>query len=211
MDLCAIVSRAYHKTSRRRACRERGNCVLFMMLPPNLSDEFQIGELIAEISTAFDGVAREDGTTLHEAIAIDDWKSAEECLAARRLDTEQRWQDVPEMDIIKGSSVASFLDAKGFRYYLPAFLVCGLKNWNSSTIAIVESFEYCLLHESQKSLRKTEPASIAEKYGFTEAQCKAIAHFLRFSIGEDDESTSQPATTLQAVKKWECFVGDHVS
>ncbi|HZE71294.1 MAG TPA: DUF6714 family protein [Pyrinomonadaceae bacterium] len=168
-------------------------------------------ELIEEILVAFDGVTREDGTTLHEAIAIDDYKSAEEQWTARHLDTDQRWQDVPEKDILIGSSIPHFLDAKGFRYYLPAFLVYGLNNWETLTIGITDSFEYCLLHESQKSLRKSEPASIAEKYGFTDAQCKAITHFLRFSIGDDDESTHEPATTLQAVKKWECFVDDRVS
>jgi len=48
-----------------------------------MSNESHIGDLIAEITVAFDSVAREDGTTLHQAIAIDDWKTAEEQLAAR--------------------------------------------------------------------------------------------------------------------------------
>jgi hypothetical protein len=166
----------------------------------------QLDELIVEITAAFDGVAREDGTTLHEAIAIDDWKSPEEQQAARHLDTEQRWQDVPEEDILACASALSFLNAKGFRYYLPAFIVCGLKGWETLTIGILDSCEYHLLHESQKSLRKSEPASIAAKYSFTDAQCKAIAHFLRFHVGEDDEFSTQPATTLQAVEEWEKFV-----
>src|SRR4051812_37598398 len=85
--------------------------------------------LIAEVTAAFDGVSREDGTTLHEADAIDDWKSDAECRVARRLDTEGRWQNVPDEDIWACCSALSFLDAKGFRYYLPAFMIYGLKHW----------------------------------------------------------------------------------
>ena len=176
-----------------------------------MSNEPRIAELIAEITAAFDGVSREDGITLHEAIAIDDWKTPEEQLAARRLDTEQRWQDVPDDAIVACESALSFLDAKGFRYYLPAFMACGLRNCDTDAGRIVDTCEYHLLHESQKSLRQSEPSSIVAKYGFTNAQCRAIAHFLRFVVGDDDEHTTQPATTLQAVAKWETFVGARVS
>lgn len=177
----------------------------------NQPTESRLSELIAEIEAAFDGVARDDGTTLHEAIAIDDWKSLEEQLAARGLDTELRWQEVPQKDILECASALSFLDAKGFRYYLPAFMVCGLRGWETITIGILDSCEYHLLHEPQTSLRKSEPSSIAAKYSFTDAQCKVIADFLRFQVGEDDVSTTQPATTLRAVKKWEDFVGGRAS
>jgi hypothetical protein len=85
--------------------------------------ENDLNQLIAEITAAFDGVAREDGTTLHEAIAIDNWRSHEEQMTARRLDTEQRWQDVPGEAILACESVLPFLNPKGFRYYLPAFMV----------------------------------------------------------------------------------------
>jgi hypothetical protein len=176
-----------------------------------MSNESHIVELIAEITAAFDGVAREDGTTLHEAIAIDNWKSPEEQHAARRVDTEQRWQDVPPEAIIACESALSFLDPKGFRYYVPAFMVCGLRNWGNDAGLIVDTCEYHLLHEPQKSLRQSDPASIAAKYGFTDAQCKSIAHFLRFVVGKDDAFTTQPATALRAVAKWETFVGNRVS
>jgi hypothetical protein len=168
-------------------------------------------ELIAEIVAAFDGVEREDGITIHEALAIDDYKSAEEQLAARGLDTEQRWQDVPAEAIVACDSALSFLDPKGFRYYLPAFMVCGLTNLDNDAGGAIDTCKYHLLHEYPRSLRKSDPASIAAKYGFTDAQCRAIAHFLRFAVGDDDAFTVQHATTLQAVAKWELFANDPVS
>jgi hypothetical protein len=92
--------------------------------------------LIAEITAAFDGVAREDGVSLHEAGVIDDRGSAEERAEARAKDTESRWQDVPDELIARGHSVLSFLDAKGFRYYIPAYIVWYLK------YEIVDVYEY---------------------------------------------------------------------
>lgn len=175
--------------------------------------ESRRNELIAGITAAFDGVSREDGTTLHEANAIDDRKSDEECLAARRFDTEQRWQDVPDKDIWACCSAQSFLDAKGFRYYLPAFILYGLRHWPYDETGllhllhdengILHSCQYHLLHEPQKSLRKSEPASIARKYQLTEAQSKAVAKLLRFII--DFDKMEGERATVEAVEKWERF------
>jgi hypothetical protein len=173
--------------------------------------ESQRDALITEITAAFDRVSREDGTTLHEAKAIDDWKTPQEQQAAREFDTEQRWQDVPDDDILVSESALSFLDAKGFRYYLPAFMLCGLKDWENDSSGILHSCEYHLLHESQKSLRKSEPKEIAAKYKFTNEQCRAIANFLRFVVGEDDEFTRAERPILLAVEKWEKYVEERSS
>jgi hypothetical protein len=163
--------------------------------------------LIAEITAAFDGVARQDGTTLHEAIAIDDYKSSEEQRAARECDTERRWQDVPDNDIVACESALSFLCEKGFRYYIPAFMICSLKYWEEYllplSIPALNSCQFHLTHESQKSLRESEPESIAREYQFTDIQCRAIANFLRFVV--DFDPTSADEVTIKAVEKWERF------
>jgi hypothetical protein len=174
-----------------------------------MSNQSQIGDLIAEITFAFDGVAREDGITLHEAIAIDDGATPQEQSAGRRPDTEQRWQDVPDDTIIACQSALSFLDPKGFRYYLPAFMVCSLRDRGNDAGRLVDTCEHHLLYESGNSLRQSEPRLIAARYGFTDAQCNSIVHFLRFEVGNNnDELTTKPIATLQAVAKWEKFVGE---
>src|SRR5215472_5515883 len=139
-------------------------------------------ELIAEIIRAFDVVTLGDGITLHQALAIDDRKSSEEQWAARRLDSERRWQDVPRTALVECQTAPSFLDQKGFVYYLPAFMVRGLEDLDHDTGVSFDSCVYHLLHDPQNSLRKSEPASIAARYGFTDAQCRAIARFLRFVL-----------------------------
>lgn len=170
--------------------------------------EKSLSDLIAEINAAFDGVCREDGITLHEALAIDDRKSFEEMKAARQFDTDQQWQTVRDEDLLACESALSFLDAKGFRYYLPAFMLQSLKDWQPDSSGILDSCVYHLLHEPQKSLRKSEPAQIAAKYSFTVAQIEAIARFLRFIVGEDTEFSTVRRPILQAVEKWEEFVKD---
>ena len=159
--------------------------------------------LIAEITAAFDSVSREGGTTLHEADAMDDWKSPEEQRAAWQIDLERQWQDVPDKDIFAYNSALSFLNEIGFRYYIPAFMICSLKHWGDEASVILNSCEYHLLYDYPKSLRKSEPASIARKYQFTEAQSKAVAKFLRFIIDFDEIKADK--ATVAAVERWERY------
>ncbi|BCM93079.1 hypothetical protein IAD21_04967 [Abditibacteriota bacterium] len=79
--------------------------------------------LIEEIERAFDGVARGNGPTLHEANAMDRWDGPHAERAARRRDSETRWQDIPQDVLYLVPLVATFLNPAGFRYYLPAYLI----------------------------------------------------------------------------------------
>ena len=170
----------------------------------NVSEfESRRAALVAEISAAFDGVPREGGTTLHEAEAMDDRKPPEEQRAARRLDPETKWQEVPDADIFACCAALSFLNEKGFRYYIPAFMLYGLRHWGDDWNGILNSCEYHLLHDYPKSLRQSDPASIAGKYRFTDAQSKAVARFLRFII--DSDETKADRATVEAVERWERY------
>ncbi|MEM8502064.1 MAG: DUF6714 family protein [Cyanobacteria bacterium P01_D01_bin.1] len=131
--------------------------------------------LIQEITAAFDGVAREDGVTLHEATVLDDYGGPEERAKARAQDTEKRWQEVPERDIRCEDAVLSFLDAKGFRYYIPAYMIWYLRHIDGEGIARSSmTFDSVVFH-------LTHPIETG-KYGkfemLTTEQSRAIAHFL---------------------------------
>lgn len=135
-------------------------------------------ELIAEITVAFDGVSRQDGVSLRESQVIDDYGSNEERAQARAQDTQARWQDVPDEDIGWSDAVLNFLDAKGFRYYIPAFIVWYLKyvdipnDWNDNPLDSVVSH---LARPSLADNRGLEHCKI-----LTQEQSKVIAHFLVF-------------------------------
>ena len=66
--------------------------------------------LVEEITTAFDGVSRENGVSLSESWVIDNYGSAEERAKSRKQDTEIKWQDVPDEDICHRYSCLSFLE-----------------------------------------------------------------------------------------------------
>lgn len=87
------------------------------------AEERARASLEAAITAAFDGVQRGNGVTLHEAEAIAYYASDAERAEARLLDTEIRWQDVPESAMAANCSALSFFDAEGFRYYIPVFLI----------------------------------------------------------------------------------------
>jgi hypothetical protein len=137
--------------------------------------------LVAEIEAAFDGVARECGVTLHEAREIDNHSSQKKRAAARALDVDARWQDVPAADLLRyGGGSFSFLDDKGFRYYLPAYMICVLTHFGSSKIRSEDYFIYGLCPDLSSKGRRLERFSI-----LTEDQSRAILHFLEFVAKEN--------------------------
>lgn len=130
--------------------------------------------LIKQITKAFEGVTRDGGVSLHEAREIDNYEGAEGRAEARKKDTDCRWQDVPEEWIEHFYDVFPFFDAKGFRYYIPAYMVWTLKNYKSSQSNSVDFTIYALgVYE-----RVDDPY-----YRFrllNAEQSKAVCNFLKF-------------------------------
>ena len=116
-------------------------------LPEDLEAEREA--LIAEIYAAFAGVSREGGVSWSESVVLDDYGSMNQRLAARAYDTDTSWEQLVEDPLwnscaglkkfrnpkgnwrdyidstkfVPGSGGYSFLDAIGFRYYLPVEMV----------------------------------------------------------------------------------------
>jgi len=84
--------------------------------------------IIKQIQEAFAGVVRGSGVSIREAREIDYHSSRNKKLAARALDTETHWNDVPPEVLERNSQYLAFLDAEGMRYYLPAFMTWYLKS-----------------------------------------------------------------------------------
>ncbi|MCS6814213.1 MAG: hypothetical protein NZ772_11715 [Cyanobacteria bacterium] len=142
------------------------------------------------ITKAFDGVSREDGITLHEARAIDDWGDEEERAAARALDTDQRWQDVPTEWINQLWDAFCCLDGKGWRYYLPVWMLHALRCPDSTSAG--DSVIYsCLLPEEPESRERV----LSRFNMLTLEQSRAVCRFLWFSAayGEFDERAARRA------------------
>lgn len=146
--------------------------------------------LIDEITAAFDGVSREGGVSLHEAIAIEANGSDDERASARAHDVDTKWQDVPDEHVELGYELLHFLDAVGFRYYIPAYLVWYLRNLDnedpdfwSSTFDAVEF--HLLMGRGVSNDHRTAIAA------FTVPQSRAVAKFLVLLAECHDIATAQ--------------------
>jgi hypothetical protein len=143
--------------------------------------------LIEEITAVFDGVSRQEGVTLHEAIVIDDYGSLEERALARTQDTEDKWQNVPDKDIRFTDAVLSFLDPKGFHYYIPAYVVWYLRNIDNEDPEFwSNTFDAITYHLSGGVHGDVEEYYLSKFKLFTLEQAKAIAHFLVFEAERED-------------------------
>jgi hypothetical protein len=135
-------------------------------------DTITAESLIQEISVAFASVSRGDGISLHEADEIDNHSSEADQAEARKIDVDEHWTNVPDEWIEQYPSAYFFLDAAGFRYYLPAVMVWDLKHGPASTSSSADNIESLLLGHDW---RGSPPA-----LKFTEAQCRATARWLNW-------------------------------
>ncbi len=101
-------------------------------------------ELIAQIRKAFDNVTRLGGVSLHEADVIDSYGSQKEREVARKLDLDRFWWEVPHADIERYPWILSFLDATGFRYYIPAYMTWALTQYEDSGSLSLDMTIYAL-------------------------------------------------------------------
>jgi Family of unknown function (DUF6714) len=140
--------------------------------------------IIGEIRRAFCDVSRDEGVTLHEALVIDTYGSDSDRSAARELDTDRRWEDVPDQLIEENDSVLCFVDPKGFRYYLPAYMVWSLRNYETSEGFSHNHPIFSLSLSQSGSMRQWD----LERFEvFNDEQARAICKFLRFMAQQDQD------------------------
>lgn len=100
--------------------------------------------IIAAIEEAFGGVQLEDGISLREAIVLDNYGTDQERHRARSQDELGDWREIPEETIAGYSASLAFLDAKGMRFYLPAFMRFALRHYQKSDSASIPYTIYTL-------------------------------------------------------------------
>lgn len=127
------------------------------------------------IIAAFKDVTLEDGISLHEADALDGYGDTK---AARLLDTEKSWMEVSLTEHRYNSAPLSFFDPKGFRFYLPAYMLWDLMNPGlSSNIDLV----WFLTLPENESSRRLEQYKI-----LNEEQSIAVRKYLEFFLRVGD-------------------------
>ena len=155
-------------------------------------------EIITEITRAFANVRRGD-VTLHEARVIDSCGSDKKRRAARSLDTESRWEDVPAAIIEAHPMILSYLCPESFRYYIAAYMVWSLRHYGSSCSDSLDFTIYALTPDTNKLQDKWK----LERFSiFSPAQARATQRFLRFMIVEGDSYTDTYQAELALNVYW---------
>jgi hypothetical protein len=114
---------------------------------------------------------------------------------ARQSDFRQRWQDSPDEVIKNHPSALAFMDAKGLRFNLPAYMRFAVFHFEDGDSDSIDSTIYAVSREPQDL--DTEWAI------FSERQKTTIAKFLRYMVLEarDLIDSQQASHTYERVWK----------
>ena len=181
------VSEAFEGSSLEEALNRLNT--LFINEDIDFSDEFAndllaADDLLTLIENAFEGVERGEGITLHQAHVIDEYGSDEDFLAAGKLDTEERWQDIPDSLLSENPQFHNFLDPAGFRYYLPATMSFAIRNydkWFETFFTYLSVLPTVAPREIGRGLGAAfDLDEFIKEHSFTPAQVNAIYRFICF-------------------------------
>jgi hypothetical protein len=129
---------------------------------------------------------------------MDDYMSPVTIAEVRREDTEERWQDISDEKIDFFSDTLAFMDAAGFRFHMPRFMVYALTHPHGDSFAVDAPIYQCDFNEDSKEYALSRYALLSIE------QCRTIRQFLWFAAEHDDYLDGRVA--LGALEKyWDRF------
>lgn len=161
--------------------------------------------IIEEIVDAFRGVTRGE-ITLHEADVIDDDGSDEEAENARSLDTENSWEEIPEEWIEHCSSTLPFFDPQSWQYYIPAYMIWTLKNFQVGD-SITSDWTICTFDLSEDD-PESKQYNMERFQQLNQKQSAAVCQFLRY-MSRDNERVDGQVAKKALQKYWGQFCPDN--
>lgn len=173
------------------------------VMPSESSADAAKARVISKIELAFEAVRLEGGVSLHEADAIDNYAGPDERAKARKDDEKTDWRRIPSVDIERMYWVYGFLDAKGFRFQLPATMT-----WATSVAADPEANLTSLSNMLLTMTRSDSPSAVQELGQLlTEQQIEAAQVFLQwiseiFEGFRDVHSQAEVIEALEVVHGW---------
>lgn len=141
-----------------------------------------ITELLKQISDAFEDVPRPNITKSVARALDDEWEVSEAREAVLHgADSETHWSELTDIDIEQFDDIFAFLDADGYRFYLPAYMAYALRRHrNSDSGAINHTIHACTFYQG----------SFAQ---FTPLQMRCVLDFLTFCASNDDYFDAEQA------------------
>lgn len=168
--------------------------------------------IIAFIESAFEDVRLEDGLTIHQREAIDEYGDLKKQSVARKLDPEIHWKDIADEKMRRMGMSLTFFDPEGIRNHGPAFMRSCLRGWLRSFRESPDDLYYTI---DDMLLYGLDDGPDSDGYhadsfkGFDIPQRRAVAAFLKF-VERVDASYSNVAT--RALENgWAAYVPDFMS
>jgi hypothetical protein len=163
-------------------------------------------ELVDQIHRAFAGVSLEDGTSLNMTEYNDSGGCMPEFMEKAKADERNDWTAITDETLERFTVTFSFTDLKGFRFYIPAYMIWTIRNHRTSDCII----GFCTIYAIRPShhLFKTTPFW----QWFTREQIDAMTKFLEYVAQDDDSSDGQEALeNLSKIRLAQPFVGGTAS
>jgi len=153
--------------------------------------------IISDIHRAFLGVRRGD-ITLHEAAVIDNYGSPEQRAEARKLDTDGRWERIPDAHIEECGWALSHVDPESWRYYIAPCMIWSLRHFRTNN-SIVSDYTIYIFDPCEESSDLREWS--LERYRLlNEAQARCVCRFLR-CMSRNGGHADAPAA-LEALRRY---------
>jgi len=153
--------------------------------------------IISDIRDAFLGVRR-GAITLHEAEVIDKYGSPDERAEARKLDTDGRWERVPDTHVEECKTALCHVDAESWRYYIAPYMVWSLKHFRTHDSTVSNFTIYTFdLNEEPQDLREYS----LERYRLlNDKQAGCVCRFLSYMARNADFADDRVAN--EALRKY---------
>ncbi|MCA9017438.1 MAG: hypothetical protein KDA77_19100 [Planctomycetaceae bacterium] len=157
--------------------------------------------IIEEIHEAFRGVPRGE-VTLHEADVWDDYGSEEEAQKARSLDTENSWEEIPDEWIENCGGALAFYDPQSWQYYIPAYMIWTLKNFQISDSITADWTIYTFDFEENDPQSKNY--HMERFHQLDQKQSAAVSRFLQY-MSQDNVRVDGRVAGEALRKYWKQF------
>ena len=132
-------------------------------------------ELLSEIDSAFEGVALDGGVSLDQSKVIDSYGEGvteEEFNKIPKKEVTNDWRKIP-FYILDEADCIAHLDAKGFKYYIPALMKRLVENYDPSSMMSIGTLSVLYPKKANYNYSSERYSLLSKK------QCVAIAHYLK--------------------------------
>ena len=158
--------------------------------------------IVTAIREAFLNVSRGNGISLHEADAIDDHASDDQRRRAKTLDTDSHWWEIRAEQLEKLYNSLAFMDAEGFRYYIPAYMTQALKTCTTGSLTI-DATLVALFPATEEAASKFDLLDASQK--------ESIARFLWFIATQPSNGRDNKLEVYNATRALEDIWYPHLS